>query len=299
MKDYLIKCTMCPRKCKVNRYKEKGFCFTCDKIKVAHISMHKFEEPCISNKNGSGTVFFSGCNMRCVYCQNYKISENGYGKEITVEELANIFLKLQKMGADNINLVSPTIYALMIKEALVIAKNEGLKIPVIYNTNGFENVEVLKQLEDVVDVYLPDFKYYFDSLSKKYSLTNNYCKVALETVKECLRQKPQNIYDDSGKILKGVIIRHLFLPNHLINTRNVLKTLKDNFGNDITVSIMMQYFPTYKASDFKKINRKISMREYSKILGFLDEFNFFNGYVQEMPKNEESYVPNFDISTLK
>ena len=240
MKDYLKSCTMCPRKCKVNRYENIGFCASKDKVKVAHISLHQFEEPCISLKKGSGTIFFAGCNLRCEFCQNYKISDGKYGIELSSEELAEKMLKLQSIGAENINLVSPTIYALQIKEAILIAKEKGLKVPIIYNTNGYENVDVLKEMEDVIDIYLPDFKYSFDSLALKYSKVPNYMNICIDTLKECLRQKKANVYDEDGKLLSGVIIRHLVLPNHIINTKKCLRILKENFGENVTISVMFQ-----------------------------------------------------------
>ncbi len=299
MEKILEKCKMCPRNCNVNRYINKGFCRSNDKVKVAHIGLHKFEETCISNKNGSGTIFFSGCNLKCVFCQNYKISSNDYGVELSNEELANLMLKLEKMGSDNINLVSPTIYVCQISEAIKIAKNEGLRLPIIYNTNGYENVETLKMLEDVVDVYLPDFKYTSSILAEKYSGAKNYTDVVIPTIKECLRQQSQNIYDENGKILKGVIIRHLILPNHILNSKNVLKAIKENFGTDVCISIMAQYFPTYKAKDIPKLNRKITKKEYLEILEYAEDLGFNNGYIQTIEKSEEKYVPSFDINSLK
>ena len=298
-KDYLKSCTMCPRMCRVNRHEKVGFCKAGEKIKVAHICLHKFEEPCISIGKGSGTIFFSGCNLRCVFCQNYKISANDYGLNLTIEELSKEMLKLQDMGAENINLVSPTIYSLSIREAIIIAKENGLKIPVIYNTNGYENVEVLKEMEDVIDIYLPDFKYSFDELAVKYSNSPNYTNICLNAIEEILRQKKENIYDENGKMLSGVIIRHLVLPNHILNTKRCLRILKERFGEKITISIMFQYFPTYNSYKYPKINRKINKIEQREVLDYLEMLNFSNGYVQEMPENEESYVPIFDISTLK
>ena len=299
MKEFLEKCELCPRKCKINRYETLGFCKAQDKIKVAHIALHKFEEPCIINKNGSGTIFFSGCNLRCCFCQNYKISMEGYGIEISSQELAEKMLKLQNMCADNINLVSPTIYAIQIKEAIKIAKEKGLNIPIIYNTNGYENVETLKMLEGYIDVYLPDFKYATSFMSEKYSLAKDYPIVAKNAIKECLRQVPNNIYDENGKILKGVIIRHLVLPNHLLNTKNVLNIIQSEYGKDVSVSIMAQYFPTYKAIEIEKLNRKITKKEYDKVIGFIEELELSNGYIQELEDNEEKYVPLFDLRTLE
>ncbi len=299
MKDLLEKCNMCPRKCNINRYEAQGFCKAKNNVKVAHIGLYKFEEPCISNKNGSGAVFFSGCNLSCVFCQNYKISTNEYGIELSCLELANEFLKLQAMGADNINLVSPTIYVYQIIKALKNAKSRGLTVPVIYNSNGYEMPQTLKMLEGLVDVYLPDFKYSTSFLAQKYSNAPNYPKVAVDAIRECLRQQSKNIYDENGKILKGVIIRHLILPNYVINTKRVLKIIEKNFGTDVTISIMAQYFPTYKAKNIEKLNRKISKKEYDYVYNYLQGLGFKNGYFQYLETDEEKYVPNFDINTLK
>ena len=257
--------------------------------------MHKFEEPCISGKNGSGTVFFSKCNLNCVFCQNYEISNLGNGKQIEVEELSNIFLKQQEKNAENINLVSPTIYADKIVEAIKIAKEKGLKIPIIYNTNGYENIETLKKLDGYIDVYLPDLKYYYEELAIKYSKVQNYFKIATEAIKEMYKQVGSPKFDENGMIKKGLIIRHLVLPNNLDNSKKVLKWIKENIDEKVYVSIMTQYFPTYKAQEYQEINRKINREEYVEIENYIYDLGIENGYMQDFSEeNEEQYVPKWE-----
>lgn len=290
----LEKCEICPHKCKVNRANgEYGRCRCNDKIKIALVSTHEYEEPCISGKNGSGTVFFSNCNLACIYCQNYEISQLGKGREITIEELAKIFLRQQEKNVNNINLVTPTMYAYQIIEAIKIARKNGLKLPIIYNTNGYENIETIRALDGYVDVYLPDLKYYSDILSKKYSGVGSYFKVATEAIKEMYRQVGQATFNEDGIITKGVIVRHLVLPNHLQNTKHILKWIKENLG-DIYVSIMAQYFPTYKAKGDSEIGRKLTKKEYKEIENYLYTLNLKNGYIQELGEHEEEYVPRWE-----
>lgn len=259
-------------------------------------SIHYYEEPCISGKNGSGTVFFSNCNLNCIYCQNYEISQQGKGREVSIRQLAQIFLKQQEKQANNINLVTPTMYAKQIKEALMIAKKEGLSIPVVYNTNGYESVETLKELEGLIDIYLPDLKYYSNELSKKYSKVDQYFEVATKAIQEMDRQVGKPIFDENGMIQKGVIIRHLVLPNHLQNTKHILKWIKENMPEGTYVSVMAQYFPTYQAKQDESINRKLTKKEYQEIENYLYTLNLENGYMQELGEHEEEYVPNFDLS---
>ena len=292
----LEECTLCPHKCLVNRAKgERGRCKCNDKIKIALVSLHKFEEPCISGEKGSGTVFFSNCNLRCTFCQNYEISHLGKGYEITIEELANIFIEQQDKGAYNINLVTPTMYAEQIVEAIKIARNKGLSIPIIYNTNGYENVETIKMLDGYIDVYLPDLKYYTSDLSYKYSGVKDYFEKASEAIKEMYKQVGKPEFDDNGMIVKGVIIRHLILPNYLQNTKNILRWIKENMPSDVYVSVMSQYFPSYKAVEDDKINRKINKREYRSIEDYIYMLQLENGYLQDFVEcdDEEKYVPEF------
>ena len=292
----LQKCEICPHRCKVNReIGNIGRCRCDNKIKIALASIHKFEEPCISGKDGSGTVFFSNCNLSCIYCQNYEISQLGKGKEISIEKLAEIFLSLQDKNVNNINLVTPTMYAYQLIEAIKLAKRSGLKIPIIYNTNGYENVETIRALKGYVDVYLPDLKYYSNNLAKKFSNVNNYFEIATRAIKEMYEQVGNAIFDINGIIQKGVIIRHLVLPNHLQNSKHILKWIKENMPDDIYVSIMAQYFPTYKAKQEKDINRKLTQKEYKEIENYLYTLELQNGYIQELGEHEEEYVPNWDI----
>ena len=289
------KCTLCPHQCSIDRSKLKGRCKAGDKIEIGGASLHKFEEPCISGKNGSGTVFFSKCNLNCVFCQNYEISNLGNGRKIEVDELVDIFLKQQEAGAENINLVSPTIYADKIAEALEIARNNGLELPIIYNTNGYEMVETLKKLDGIIDVYLPDLKYFYDDLGEKYSKVKNYFEIANQAIKEMYRQVGVPQFDENGMITKGLIIRHLVLPNNIDNTKQVLKWIKDNIDENVYVSVMTQYFPTYKANEYKEINRKISEEEYEEVENYIYELGIENGYMQDKPEeNEEIYVPKWE-----
>lgn len=298
MLEELKECTLCPFKCKANRLEGKtGKCKANSKIKIALASIHKYEEPCISGRNGSGTVFFSNCNFNCIFCQNYEISQEGLGKEISIEELAEIFLKQQEKGADNINLVTPVMYVYHIIEAIKIAKKKGLKIPIIYNSNGYENIETLKLLEGYIDIYLPDLKYYNNEIAKKYSNVPKYFEVSTEAIQEMYRQVGAPKFDEDGIIKRGLIVRHLILPNYIENTKHVLKWLKENISSDVYVSIMAQYFPTYKAKKCEKLNRKINRKEYKEVEKYLYLLDIENGYMQDLGEHEEEYVPNF--KTLK
>ena len=295
--EELKSCNICPHKCGVNRLNGiKGRCKCDNKIKIALASVHNYEEPCISGKNGSGTVFFSNCNLNCIYCQNYEISQLGKGKEITIEHLAQIFIKQQEKNVNNINLVTPTMYVPQIIEAIKIARKKGLNIPIIYNSNGYENVETIKKLNGYINIYLPDLKYYSNEIAKKYSKIDNYFETAISAIKEMQKQVGNPIFNEEGIIQKGVIIRHLILPHHLLNTKNILKYVKENFDEDTYISIMAQYFPTYKAKEDKLINRKLTKKEYKEIENYLYLLNLKNGYIQELGEHEEEYVPNFDLS---
>lgn len=284
-------CILCPRLCHVNRNKEVGFCKANDKLKIAKADLFYYEEPCLGT---SGAIFFSNCNLRCIFCQNYEISTNNIGKEITIEEFSNICINLQNKGADNINLVTPTIYVPLIIKGLDLAKEKGLNIPIIYNTSGYETVETLKLLEGYIDIYLPDFKYFNNELAKKYSGVNNYFENASVAIKEMKRQVGNPVFNEDGMIQKGLIIRHLILPNYIQNTKNVLKYIKENIGDDTFVSVMAQYFPTYLAKEDNKINRKITKKEYKEVEQFLFSLGLNNGYIQEMGEHEEEYVPDFN-----
>ena len=292
--ELLEKCTICPHNCGINRTSNQiGRCKSKDTVKIALYSIHNFEEPCISGKKGSGTVFFSNCNMNCVFCQNYEISQQGKGKEITIEELAEIFIKQQEKDVENINLVTPTSYVPQIIEAIKIARNKGLKLPIVYNTNGYEKVETLKMLEGYVDIYLPDFKYSDNELAKRLSKVDNYFEIATQALIEMYKQTGKAVFDDRGIMQKGMIIRHLVLPNHILNSRRVLKWINENM-HDVYVSVMAQYFPTYKAKDIEDINRKLTKEEYEQIENYLCRLDLENGYIQELGEHEEEYVPKWD-----
>ena len=291
----LEKCAICPHNCGINRLNNQiGRCKSKDTVKVALYSTHNFEEPCISGKKGSGTVFFSNCNMNCVFCQNYEISQQVKGKEISIEELADIFIKQQEKDVENINLVTPTSYVPQIIEAIKIARKNGLKLPIVYNTNGYEKVETLKMLDGFVDIYLPDFKYSDNELGKRLSKVDNYFEIATEALKEMYRQTGKAVFNGEGIMQKGMIIRHLVLPNHILNSRRVLKWINENM-HDVYVSVMAQYFPTYKAKEIDDINRKLTKEEYEQIENYLYRLDMENGYIQELGEHEEEYVPHWEI----
>lgn len=294
--EKLNKCNLCPHFCNINRNDNKvGRCRATNKVKLALYSTHNFEEPCISGENGSGTVFFSNCNLNCIYCQNYEISQLGKGKEITIEELAKIFLIQQEKNVENINLVTPTSYVPQIIQAIKIAKKQGLHIPIIYNTNSYENIETLKMLEGYIDIYLPDLKYAKNELGKKYSNVKNYFEISTKAIQEMIRQVGTPEINENGIIQKGVIIRHLVLPNQIENSKKVLRWIKDNLPEDIYVSVMAQYFPSYKAKENIELNRKLTPKEWSEIEDFVQKLDIENGYIQELGEHEEEYVPKWDI----
>ena len=297
MLEELDKCTICPHECKINRNEGKiGRCKSTDKIKIALYSTHNFEEPCISGKKGSGTVFFSNCNLNCVFCQNYEISQQTRGKEIEIEDLAKIFLEQQKKKLENINLVTPTSYVPQIIEAIKIARKEGFNLPIVYNTNGYEKVETIKKLDGYVDIYLPDLKYAEDDLAKKYSKIDNYFEIATKAILEMQRQVGKPKLNKEGVMQKGIIVRHLVLPSHIENSKKVLKWIKENIYKENYVSIMAQYFPCYKAKEEKEyndINRKLTNEEWNKIEKYVEELDFENGFIQELGEHEEEYVPKW------
>ncbi len=292
----MTNCNLCSFNCNVDRENKLGVCKCGILPKLALASIHMWEEPCISGTNGSGTVFFSGCNFKCIFCQNANISQDNFGKEISIERLAEIFLELQEKKVHNINLVSPTPYVDTIIKAIDIARNNGLKLPIVYNTNSYENVETIKKLNGYIDIYLPDLKYYDNELSLKLSKAPNYFNIATKTIQEMINQVGAPKFDENGLIQKGVIIRHLVLPSHLSDTKNILEWIKTNVDNRILISIMAQYFPTYKAKDSTDINRKLNKREYNYILKMVEDIE--NGYIQELSNFEEEYVPNFNLDGI-
>lgn len=298
MLDLLKNCKICPRQCGINRYEGKGFCGAGASIAAAKAFLHQWEEPCISGKIGSGTIFFSGCNMTCVFCQNHKISQENLGKEISTGRLTEIMLELQEQGAANINLVSPTPYALHIIEASASAKKMGLSIPILYNTNGYETVETIALLKGTVDVYLPDIKYYSDTYAVRYSGSGKYFDHASKAVLEMHKQVGFPIFDENGIIEKGVLIRHLILPDLLEDSKKILDWIKDNLGAKAYVSLMCQYIPLYKASSYEEINRKLEDWEYDLIIDHFFKIGLENGFVQEHSSAESDYVPDFDLTGI-
>ena len=293
--EMLEHCNLCAFHCQVNRNDSLGVCQCGVMPKLALASVHRWEEPCISGTNGSGTVFFSGCNLRCQFCQNYEISEKHFGKEVSTERLAEIFLELQEKKVHNINLVSPTPYVPQIIQALDIAKSDGLHLPIIYNTNSYENIETIKMLDGYIDIYLPDLKYFDDDIAIKYSKAPHYFEVTSQNILEMYQQVGKATFQD-GIIQKGVIVRHLILPGQILQTKRMLNWVKENLPKDIYISIMAQYFPTHNAKNFPEINRKISKQEYQFVVSMLKDFE--NGFVQELSDNEEEYVPNFNLEGI-
>ena len=292
MIEQLNKCNICPHKCGVNRnLKNTGRCKATDKVKIALYSIHDFEEPCISGKKGSGTVFFSNCNLNCIYCQNYEISQLGKGREITIEELSNIFLLQQEKDVENINLVTPTSYVPQIIEAIKIARKKGLSIPIIYNTSGYDRVESLKLLEGLIDIYLPDFKYYNDKLGK-YSNISNYFETASLALKEMYRQVGKLRYNKDGILVKGMIVRHLVLPNNYDDSKKIIKYLYDYYKDNIIISIMNQYTIIRKL-EYSELNDKVDEKEYDEIINYAYDLGVRNAFIQEDSSQSDSFIPLF------
>lgn len=292
----LEKCNLCAYKCNINRNKKLGVCKCGVMPKLALASIHKWEEPCISGSRGSGTVFFSGCNLKCVFCQNSKISHENFGKEVSIERLAEIFLELQEKKVHNINLVSPSPYVPQIIEAIKIAKSKGLCIPIVYNTNSYEDIETIKMLNGYIDIYLPDLKYFDNDISLKHSKAPNYFEVASENIKEMINQVGSAKFDKDGIMQKGVIIRHLIMPNNILQTKKITDWIKSNLPSDTYISIMAQYFPTFNAKSYPEINKKITKNEYNFVVSMIKDFD--NGYIQELSEFEEEYVPNFNLDGI-
>lgn len=289
------KCMLCPRRCQVNRNNgETGICGQTNIIKAARASLHFWEEPVISGKNGSGTVFFSGCSLNCIYCQNYRLSKENRGIEISQERLAQVFLELEDKGAHNINLVTAEHFAPSICVALCIAKEKGLKIPIILNSSGYTSISTLKKLKKYIDIYLVDFKYYADDIARKLSNVNDYYAVADKAIEEMVRQQPKLIYDEDGMLKKGVIVRHLCLPGNVKDSKIILKKLFEKYGNNICYSIMSQFTPTDNTKNFPPLNRKLKDREYEEVIDFCIALGMDNAFIQEGDSASESFIPEFD-----
>ncbi|MFA6923117.1 MAG: radical SAM protein [Bacteroidales bacterium] len=294
MIELLGSCKLCPHKCGIDRYKQTGFCNCSEKILINTYHLHRWEEPIISGNNGSGTIFFSGCNLQCVFCQNFKISHYRYGELYDIAELSNIMLELQNKKAHNINLVTPTHFSLQIKEAIITAKNKGLEIPVIWNSNGYEEVETLEMLDGLIDIYLPDFKYFDSELSLKYSGAADYPIKAKDAIKEMFRQVG-NIKLKNNIALKGLLIRLLVLPENINGIENIMKWIFENIGNEVFISLMGQYYPTHKAKLFPEINRSITNKEYQFAIEQMEKYGFENGFMQEVGSSA-NYTPDFEES---
>lgn len=291
-------CTLCPRKCNIDRTAgQTGFCSMPDTVKVARASLHMWEEPCISGSYGSGTVFFTGCNLKCVFCQNHTIAVGGTGKEVTIEALADLFLMLQGENAHNINLVTPSHYAPGIAKAIIRAKENGLTLPIVYNTSGYDSVQTLSLLDGLVDIYLPDFKYVSSTLSAKYSHARDYFDVAKESLHEMMRQVGTPVFD--GNIMqKGIIVRHLVLPGNVADSKDVLKYLYETYGDHIFISIMNQYTPLPHVAKYPELNRKVTEAEYDEIVNFAIDLGIENGFIQDGETADESFIPEFDFTGL-
>lgn len=288
-------CLLCPRKCGINRRTgQTGVCGVSSEIKVARAALHYWEEPCISGKRGSGAVFFSGCSLHCVFCQNREISDGKEGKVISKERLSDIFMELADKGANNINLITPGQYIPDIVWAVNDAKSRGMKLPIIYNTSGYENVTELKLLEGIVDVYLPDFKYMDSTLSARYSRAKDYPSVAKQALSEMVRQQPDVVIDDAtGLIQKGVIVRQLLLPGHVNDAKAVLKYLYDTYHDHVYISMMSQFTPI-ALKDYPEINRTVTRREYERLVDYALEIGITNAFIQEGDVAKDSFIPSFD-----
>lgn len=288
-------CLLCPRKCGINRRTgQTGVCGVSSEIRVARAALHYWEEPCISGKRGSGAVFFSGCSLHCVFCQNRAISDGKEGKVISKERLSDIFIELADKGANNINLVTPGQYIPDIVWAVNDAKSRGMKLPIIYNTSGYENVTELKLLEGIVDVYLPDFKYMDNMLSAKYSRAKDYPSVAKQALSEMVRQQPDVVIDDAtGLIQKGVIVRQLLLPGHVNDAKVVLKYLYDTYHDHVYISMMSQFTPI-ALKDYPEINRTVTRREYERLVDYAIKIGITNAFIQEGDVAKDSFIPAFD-----
>lgn len=290
-------CNFCPKNCGINRTETIGFCGAPCSARVAKACLHFWEEPCISGKNGSGTVFFSHCNLKCCYCQNYQISAQGFGKNISAKQLAIIFENLQAKGAHNINLVSATVYLPFVVEALQMAK---LHVPVVYNTSGYETVETLNALAPYVNIWLADLKYVSPQLSQKYSLCDNYFEYASKAILHMQSLAPKPVFNKDGIMQQGLILRHLALPNATADSKAVLTWIKENLDEkSFLMSIMSQYTPFYKAHEHKELSRRISTYEYNKIIDIAVTLNLVNGYMQERSSAKEEYTPKFDLEGVE
>ena len=293
--SFMKECRVCPRNCSADRLSDqKGFCKAGAEIILARAALHMWEEPCISGKEGSGAVFFSGCSLGCKFCQNGQISRGQTGKKVTADRLADIFLELQQQKANNINLVTAGHFLPQVAEAIEKSRNRGLQIPVVYNSSGYEKSEMLKLLEGLVDIYLPDFKYMDPELAEKYSYARDYPEVAREALKEMVRQTGTPEFDRQGIMKKGVIVRHLLLPGHVKDSRRVLEYLLSTYGKEIYISLMNQYTPMPAMKDDPRLSRKVTDREYQRLIDYGIQLGLENGFIQEGETAKESFIPEFN-----
>ena len=287
-------CNLCPRKCNIDRNEHIGYCKAGNDIKIAKAFLHMWEEPCISGENGSGTIFFSHCNLGCVFCQNYEVSHNGFGKTVTIDRLAEIMLELQTSKANNINLVTPTPYIKQIAEAIGQARKMGLKLPVIYNSSGYESVEALKTLEGLIDVYLPDLKYFDNKYGVKYSNTFEYFNFASKAVLEMLRQVGVPQFED-GLLKRGLMIRHMMLPGLLFDTKKIIDWVIENLPEEVYLNIMCQYTPMGNAANYPEINKRLNKKHYEAVIDYAVENGIRNGFFQDFDSSSAEYTPKFDF----
>lgn len=293
--NVLKQCNLCPRNCLVNRYEKVGYCRAKAKLKIALASIHMWEEPVISGRDGSETIFFSHCNLGCIFCQNYKI-RNGYGKEITIKRFSEICLELQSRGANNINLVTPTHYVPLIRKGLIQAKNRGLIIPIVYNTSSYENEATIESMKELVDVYLADLKYYDDSYAKKYSNCNNYFEVATKAIGKMVEQVGSPIIHN-GLMKRGVIVRVLLLPGLLEDAKKIIKYLYETYHDNIYISIMNQYTPVDKYV-YEELNNKVAESVYDELVNFAYDIGVRNAFIQEGETQNDSFIPNFNLENV-
>ena len=292
------KCDLCPRKCLIDRTIKPGTCGMMDKLVVAKAYLHMWEEPPISGDNGSGTIFFTGCSLKCIFCQNHEISTRLIGKEITIEEFSNICINLEMDGAHNINLVTPTHFVPLIVEGLKLAKEKGLNIPIVYNTSGYENVDTIKLLDGIVNIYLPDFKYYDDTLANKYSHVSDYFKYASSSLEEMYKQVGKPVFDENGMMKSGIIVRHMMLPGQIEDSKKIINYLYNTYKDNIYISIMNQYTPIKKFNRYTELNNKVSDDEYNELIDYALDLGIKNAYIQEGGTQEESFIPNFKDQVL-
>lgn len=296
--DILNSCKVCPRSCGINRNEKLGFCKSGASVKLAKAYGHMWEEPCISGTKGSGTVFFSNCNLRCVFCQNHDISQESTGREVSIQRLSEIFLEQQERGFHNINLVNPTHYAPQIIEAIKISKSKGLTIPIVYNSNGYETTDTIDDLEGFIDIYIPDFKYFNDKYAIKYSNAPDYFNIASACISRMVEQTGPCKFDEQGIMTRGVIIRHLMLPGLLFDSKKVVDYIYKSFGDDVYLSLMNQYTPMFHAKDYPEINKRLNPGHYDSLIDHCLEIGYKNAFIQESGTDTTDFVPDFDLSGI-